>query len=447
MKTVVKIFSEISKGISAFFAGFHKVLNVLRIYKSIYLLLGLFAPKKTYDKTDKKYKYGIIICARNEHLVIGNLIDSIHAQTYDADKMTIFVVADNCSDNTAQICRDKGCVVYERFDSEHARKGYAMEFLFNQIIRDYGIDSFDGYVVFDSDNLLNPTYMEELNKAFATGAGIVIGYRNTKNFNTNFISAGYAIHFYESVVMYHRPRGRLNLSTHIAGTGYVIASRLLKDGWHYTCLTEDTEFTLNSVAQGEKIIFCEDAEFFDEQPYEVKVMARQRIRWIRGRMFSFFSTFPGLVRGLFHGGIRHAFSCYDMIVYAFPHSTFYGISVILFPAIRGIISITYSLILGNAIGIGQSAGVSRPLWLILWVLIETNLRTIITYELKGIAIVIREHKHIRCSIPKLVLYTLLFPWFDLVGAPLSLIALFSKTQWKPIKHDKALTLDDLGIDS
>ena len=459
---MTKLWKFLTNKTSVFFPRMDLVLSWLRKYKNFYLLLGLFAPEKKYAETEKKYRYGIIICARNEHLVIGNLIDSIHAQTYDRDKMDIFVVADNCTDNTAEICREKGCIVYERFDKEHARKGYAMEFLFNHIIEDYGIESYDGYIVFDADNLLNPTFVEELNKAFDTGAGVVVGYRNTKNFDTNFISAGYGIHFYQSVVAYHRPRVWLGLSTHIAGTGFVIASRLLKDGWHYTCLTEDTQFTLNSVAKGERIAFCEAAEFFDEQPYEVKVMARQRIRWIRGRLYSFFSTLPGMAKGLFSifgkqtllvededgkrknirvRGWRKALSCYDMIVYSFPHSTYYGLRIILFPVIGTLIA----LVLGEKLGVGKGTGEAKPIWMPAWVMLVTHWLTIIKAELSGFIIIFRERKRIRCSKLKLFFYTLVFPWFDAIGAPLAIIALFSKSQWKPIKHDEALTLEDLNI--
>ena len=462
----MKLWKRVSGKVSGFFPRVDQILGWLRKYKNFYLLLGLIAPEKKYQETENKYRYGIIICARNEHLVIGNLIDSIHAQTYDKDKMDIFVVADNCTDNTAQICRDKGCIVYERFDQAHARKGYAMEFLFNHIIEDYGIDAYDGYIVFDADNLLNPTFVEELNKAFDTGAGVVVGYRNTKNFDTNFISAGYGIHFYQSVVAYHRPRGWLGLSTHIAGTGFVIASRLLKDGWHYTCLTEDTQFTLNSVAQGEQIAFCEAAEFFDEQPYEVKVMARQRIRWIRGRMYSFFSTFPEMFKGLFSifgkqsmiveaeegkrkhirmRGWRKALSCYDMIVYSFPHSTYYGFRILVFPILAKLIGIGCALALGEKIGVGSGTGASKPIWMTAWVMMTTHWFSILKAELGGFLIVLRERKRIRCSKLKLFFYTLIFPWFDAIGAPLAVIAVFSKSQWKPIKHDEALTLEDLDI--
>ena len=99
-------------------------------HKVFYIVVGFFARAKVYPKTDRRYTYSFIIAARNEEKVVGNLIESIRRQEYNGKIANIFVVADNCTDNTAKVCRDLGAVVYERFDSAHARKGYALEFLF-----------------------------------------------------------------------------------------------------------------------------------------------------------------------------------------------------------------------------------------------------------------------------------------------------------------------------
>lgn len=435
LKRLVLFMRRISK-------GFNKGYNWAKKYNIFYLIIGLFAPKKSYPATDKRYRYGIVVCARNEEMVIGNLIDSIHAQDYPSKYTEIFVVADNCTDRTADICREKGCTVYERNDPAHARKGYAMKFLFEKLKLERGIESFDGYVVFDADNLLQPNFLTELNKAFDTGAGAVVGYRNTKNFDRNFISAGYGIHFMRSVVTYHRPRVWLNSSTHIAGTGFVIASRLLKDGWKYTCLTEDTQFTLNSIAAGEYIAFCEDAEFFDEQPYELRVMARQRIRWIKGRMYSFFTTLPGLIKGIFTNGFR-GFACYDMLCYAFPGSTYYAFRQLISPALKFIISRLWALAAGSLAV--SAASSNRGFMLALWLFIEPKLRSYLRKFIKGALVVLRERPHIRCSGSKLILYTLAFPWFDSVGPFLAVAALFSHSKWKPIKHDASITIEQLTL--
>ena len=135
---------------------FNAVLGAVLVYavfyRKIYFLIGMFFTRK-FKPAKKKHKYAIVIAARNEEKVIGNLIDSIHKQDYPKDLLTIFVVADNCTDSTAKIVRDKGCICYERFDSEHKTKGYALEFLFDKIEEDYKRNSFEGFFVFDADNL------------------------------------------------------------------------------------------------------------------------------------------------------------------------------------------------------------------------------------------------------------------------------------------------------
>lgn len=452
-KAITKIWSRI-------WSVFHKIYISGRSYMNTFTVLGLLLPKKTYPETENKHTYGVVICARNEHLVIGNLIDSINAQNYDADKIKIFVIADNCSDNTADICKEKGCIVYERFDKEHARKGYALEYGFNKIESDYGIQSLDGYIIFDADNLLHPNFIKELNKAFDTGAGIAVGYRNTKNFDRNFISAGYGIHFYKSVALSHRPRAWIGTSTHLAGTGFVVASRLLKNGWHYTCLTEDTQFTLNAVADGEKILFCEDAEFFDEQPYEFKVMIRQRMRWVKGRLYAFVTTLPHLISGIFVHLYRtlksllrlepeqpektldhfwRSFACYDMICYSFPTAIYYGFRQYVRPLVKWILAFIAlkNITLWGSLGL---AGKSLLLF------ISARGLDFLSRIPKECLVVIRERSHIHCSIWKLIFYTVLSPWFDLIGTPLAIFALFSTSQWKPIKHDEVISINQLTED-
>ena len=170
------------------------VFGFLLLYRSLYVILGFFGKAPKYSKAEMNKTYAVVISARNEEKVIGNLIDSIKKQTYDASKITIFVVADNCTDNTAQICRDLGAIVYERQDPIHVSKGFALEYLFDLIEKEYGILSFDYFLFFDADNLLKLDFIEKMNDAFATGFDILTSFRNIKNFGTNVISSGYGIH-------------------------------------------------------------------------------------------------------------------------------------------------------------------------------------------------------------------------------------------------------------
>ena len=415
------------------------VVTALTAYRFLYLLLGFFSPEVKFAPAKKKHRYAVIICARNEEKVIGKLIESIKNQTYDAAKIKVFVCADSCHDGTAKICRDMGCVVYERnnADPKLARKGYALQWLFGMIKADYDITSFDGFAFFDADNVLSPTWFERMNDAFDTGAGMITTYRNTKNFDVNFVSSAYGIHFYRSSAMYHRPRQRLGTCTHIAGTGYVLRSRLLKGGWHYTSLTEDAELTQYMVAHGEKIIFCEAAEFFDEQPHNFKVMFRQRLRWAKGRLVIFLKNGWMNFKGIFTSrGGRGAWSNYDIFWYMFPAG--------LFAAALSLISAAAGVAAGIAAGTAvDSAVTSATSWEFYKTILIAAVAGYAVYTLQAALVVIRERRHIHCPPAKKVLYIFTFFWFDLVNLPISVASLFMRVRWKPIVHDSPLDYDQI----
>ena len=213
-------------------------MAILVFHKPFYYVIGFFFTRK-FKPAKKKHKYGILIAARNEKDVIGNLLDSINQQDYPKELLTTFVVADNCDDDTAKIARKHGAIVYERFDTEHRTKGFALEYLLDQIEKDYGRLSFEGYFIFDADNLLKKDYISRMNDAFDEGCKIITSYRNTKNFDENWIASTYAIHWLRSIRLNHRARSVLRLATNIQGTGFLFKSNIVKDGWHYTSLTED----------------------------------------------------------------------------------------------------------------------------------------------------------------------------------------------------------------
>lgn len=157
-------------------------------YQFLYIPVAL-APKKKKTVQAPLRRYAILISARNEESVIAQLLDSISQQDYPADLIVPFVVADNCTDATARVARDAGAVVYERFNKQQVGKGYALNYLIQQIRDAWGDEYFDGYFVFDADNLLQPDYISQMNNVFGDPYQIVTSYRNSKNFGDNWISA------------------------------------------------------------------------------------------------------------------------------------------------------------------------------------------------------------------------------------------------------------------
>ncbi len=178
------------------------IVAVLYFYRIIYLALPLFYRKKETPPA-KPLRYAILIAARNEEAVLPHLLQSIQAQQYPADHITTFVIADNCTDNTAAVARKNGAIVFTRSSTTHIGKGYALDHLLEQIKSNFGYDSFDAFLIFDADNLLAADYIQTINALPAGGYQAFCGFRNTKNFTSSYISSSYGLwYLHESTGAY-----------------------------------------------------------------------------------------------------------------------------------------------------------------------------------------------------------------------------------------------------
>lgn len=406
------------------------LLLILMAFHTVYLIVGFFATRK-FKPAKKNHKYAILIAARNEKNVIGNLLDSISKQDYPSDLITVFVVADNCTDNTAEIARAHGAYCYERFDDQHRTKGFALQFLLEKIEEDFGRQSFEGYFIFDADNLLKKDYITRMNEAFDEGEKIITSYRNTKNFDDNWISASYALHWLRSIRASHRARSVFKLATNIQGTGFLFASELVKDGWKYTSLTEDRAFTADAVVQGYRISYNDAAEFYDEQPTNLRVALRQRIRWAKGHILAFFESGWGLFKNIFIAkGFRNKFMSYDMFFLITP---------------RAIFSWFRRIVVGALYIYFASKGFWAALFTVLWWRIGWRISNHIPAAAMAVYVLITERKRIKkMNFWKKVWFCFMWPLFDIIGVVSMYIALFMKVQWKPIPHDSKVDIDMLN---
>ena len=214
------------------------LITILYAYKAIFFIIGFFRYKK-FKPTENKHKYAICVPARNEEKVIKNFLESVKNQDYPLEKITVFVIANNCTDSTGQVARDfdageLNVVVYERNNDQERTKGFALKYLFEQIQKDYGIEAFDGYFIFDADNVILENYLTKMNEAFDEGNKIITSFRNSKNINRNWISFSYAMHWLRTCLTENRGKGVLNQACRIQGTGFLFANELVKNGWIYT---------------------------------------------------------------------------------------------------------------------------------------------------------------------------------------------------------------------
>ena len=388
-------------------------------YQFLYIPLVLAKKSKPLASPSKAHRYAVLIAARNEENVISGLLDSLRAQTYDMSLVTVFVAADNCTDSTAAIARAHGAVVYERFNQLNVGKGYALDFLLQHIGADYPA-GFDGYFVFDADNILAPDYIERMNEMFSNGHEIITSYRNSKNFGGNWISAGYALWFLRESRYLNGARTRLGSSAAVGGTGFLFSQRILDEshGWRFYLLTEDIEFSVYHILRGEKIAICESAVLYDEQPTDFRQSCRQRLRWAKGYVQVFLRYGGQLLRG----AARGSWSCFDISMSILP--------AFILTSLCLLANITLTVL-----GLMQGAGV----WFALRSLLECLGSILATLLVLGGITTVTEWHRIHATTAQKLVYTLTFPLFMLTYLPISLAALFMKVEWKPIHHSVRLS--------
>lgn len=393
------------------------------LYRIVYIAVRVFATKKEHT-ADSGNRFAVMIAARNERSVIGQLIDSIKVQDYPSELIDIFVVADNCTDDTAAIAAAHGAKVYERFDTEHVSKGFALEFLYDKIRTEHADTAYDGYFVFDADNLLDKHYISAMNTVFSDDSEITVGYRTAKNFSDNWISAAYGFYFLYESEFANRPRSILGTSCFLSGTGCLFSQGFLDshDGWHWTGLTEDLECTSDILCEGRRVSYCSEAVLYDEQPTEFGVSIRQRTRWVRGYLQAIAERFGTLAGCLFKKG---GFAVFDFLM------NFAPLVLFILNAVADIANMVIMLCSG--------AGIVAVLLHIITALgsIYAGLFTMSLFAL------IFEWKRIRCPAHKKILYSLLFPVF-MYSYLIVYINIFSKQRgWEQMQHKSKVDISDM----
>lgn len=397
------------------------------LYQLIYLVFGL-THKRIFAEPEAQtnHRYAAVISARNEEAVIGDLIASLRAQQYPSGLLDIFVVADNCTDDTAAVAARAGASVFRRFDSEHVGKGYALDYLFRRLMaqrQDYA-----GYFIFDADNLVDPHFVAEMNKTYNRGGyDAITCYRSSRNFGANWISAGYSIWFLRQARFMNFPRSLLGVSCSVGGTGFFVSDRVIRenDGWPFHLLTEDIEFSADCAARGRTIGYCDRAVVFDEQPVSFLQSWDQRLRWSKGFYQVNARYISPLLRGMLRGGMD-GLSCYDMLLSISP------CGVIIAAALAANLIGLARALLHPMLSPGDAGGE------ILFALAMLAAAYYIGMLLCGIITVASEWRRIPASTVQKLRYLWAFPLFMLTYLPIAVTALVRKTvEWKPIRHGLA----------
>ena len=379
------------------------------------------------------HSYAFVIAAHNEEAVIGNLVESIFAQDYPRELMDVFVVCDACTDDTHAVAEAAGATVWDRNDLARRGKSWALDYAFDRILNDYD-GAYEAFVVMDADNLVAPDYLSVMNRAFDAGYLVCTGYRNSKNFDSSWISSAYAIWFIREAKFLNNARMMSGTSCAISGSGWMVSERIVRGmhGWDFHTLTEDIQFSTFCCANNVQIGYA-PAEFFDEQPVTLKASWTQRMRWTKGFYQVFFSYGRDLAKGITRG----QFASYDMLMTIAP-----GMILTL---LSFSVNATYLVIGSLSHGFFAT---QAELDMCTGSLIMTFVSLYVTFFLLALITTVSERSHIHAKKRWRVVTNLFtFPIFMMTYIPITVAALFKKVEWIPTKHDIAVDLSDVVQDA
>lgn len=273
------------------------------IYYLAISLAGMFTRRCRQDHPPRM-RFAIIIPAHNEEKVIGKLVKNLASLDYPRQLYDIYVVADRCTDRTAEVAREEGAVVWERFDNRSCGKGRVLEYALSRLGFTRGqAHQYDAAVFFDADNLVSANFLQAMNNRLLEGEKVIQSFIDSKNPDDSWVASSFSITFWLNNRFVLLARHNLGLSAGLAGTGMCISKEVLnRIGWSTVTLTEDLEFSIQALLEGYRTSFAVEARVFDEKPITFMASCRQRLRWARGQLNVAVRYIPSLLfQGLVEG--------------------------------------------------------------------------------------------------------------------------------------------------
>lgn len=241
-----------------------------------------------------------LVVAHDEERVIADLVESLLSQRYPRERFGVFVVADNCSDRTADRAREKGASVFERRTGATEGKPAALVFGLRAILEQ---QRFDAVAVFDADNLVDTEFLAEINRRFSLGERVVQGFVDAKNPDGSWVAASSAVGFWAIAALEQQPRETLGLSAPLMGTGWAATTEVAaREIVALDSLTDDYELGAVLATHGIRVAYEPRARVLDEKPWRLSHAIRQRERWMRGRFSVVERRLGSLVAATFGAG-------------------------------------------------------------------------------------------------------------------------------------------------
>lgn len=335
---------------------------VLPVWLYLFILTLLSWTKKA-PPPDTSRKLVCIVPAHNEERGIANTVRSLLQAGYPREKRRVLVVADNCTDTTAERAREAGAEVLERFNDEQRGKGFALEAAFEHVLRD---DWAQGVIVVDADTVVAPNLWRAVSARLAHGDLALQVTNAVRNPDDGWRPKLQSIAMAMINGVRSLGRERLGLSVGLRGTGMAFARETLERVPHKVYgVVEDVEYGVRLGMAGIRVAFVPETWIQSDAPVSAQASLSQRRRWEGGRI--------GLMRTLLPRVWRAARATKSRILYdlaldlVVPPISYPALLVVL----GGVLELAHVVLTG-----GSSA--AAPLW-------AFSAVALVAYVLRGVA--------------------------------------------------------------
>jgi cellulose synthase/poly-beta-1,6-N-acetylglucosamine synthase-like glycosyltransferase len=253
------------------------LLSIAALYLWFLAIFGIFG-RKQYPDLKGNFDFLILVPAHNEEKVIEETLESL--QKLDpVGSAEIVVIADNCTDNTADKARSYNVSVIERHEPNRRGKGYALEYALSK----YSMVDFDAVVIIDADTVADQNMLSVMARSLTGGAGAV------QVSNEFSIAQETSLAFLQQMankvenLFFYRGRAVLGLPILLRGTGMAIKTDVLvSHPWSSYSVTEDVDYAVNLIMAGIQIGFTDGCRVLSSATSSYRQSYSQKERWASG---------------------------------------------------------------------------------------------------------------------------------------------------------------------
>ncbi|MGV6815647.1 MAG: glycosyltransferase family 2 protein [Thiotrichales bacterium] len=358
----------------------------------IVTLPGLLArrPIQSGQQAVTDTRLAVVVPAHDEEQGLPATLESLLTADQAPNPQDIYVIADNCSDHTADVAGSCGVSVLERTDPVKRGKGHALNWAFTQLLeKDY-----TAFINVDADTRVAPNFFAEYRRFFAAGGEAAQSAYYVGNPEVNLRTRLQYIAFLAFNFLRPLSRRNLGLSAGILGNGFGLSAQTLREiPYDSFSIVEDLEYHARLVRAGKRVAFLAETSVCSDMPTTAEEAQSQRERWEGGRFRMIAEQTPRLLRGLFlEGRLRLLEPLLELwllplsyhvlllvILAIFGFGTFFG-AYALFGLFMLVLHILMAMFVGNATAADWKALASAPFF-ILWKL--TRLGGIVKTASKG----------------------------------------------------------------